>query len=132
MTFNSPEYILFLFTVFLCYWNFSQKVKIQNLIVLIANFIFYGWWSFKFLLLIIICSLIDFFLSFKIYNSKKYKLFFLSLSISLNLGVVFYFKYFSFFFKGLTGLFHSLNIQNSFIHMILFYQLGLVFSLFKP
>ncbi len=131
MTFNSPEYIIFLIILFLIYWRFNQNVKIQNLIVLIASYIFYSWWSIKFLLLIITCSLIDFFFSFRIYYSKKYKLFFLCLSISMNLGVLFYFKYLNFFITSLSEGLNFFNVNNSLHPIEILLPVGISFFTFQ-
>jgi alginate O-acetyltransferase complex protein AlgI len=131
MTFNSPEYLIFLILVFLVYWYFGRKVQIQNIIVLAASYFFYGWWSPKFLALIISCSLIDYFLSFRIYNSKQHKLFFLSLSMSLNFGVLFYFKYFNFFLGSLATGFHAFNMNSPFHTAGIILPIGISFFTFQ-
>ncbi|MCD8283646.1 MAG: MBOAT family protein, partial [Opitutae bacterium] len=57
MLFNSIEFALFLPVVFLLYWFvFNRSVKVQNLFVVAASYIFYGWWDWRFLLLIAFTS----------------------------------------------------------------------------
>ncbi|MCD8298156.1 MAG: MBOAT family protein, partial [Opitutae bacterium] len=51
MLFNSIEFALFLPVVFLLYWFvFNRSVKVQNLFVVAASYVFYGWWDWRFLL----------------------------------------------------------------------------------
>ena len=58
MLFNSLEYAIFLPVVFLLYWFvFNRNVKWQNLFVLAASYVFYGWWDWRFLGLIVFTSL---------------------------------------------------------------------------
>lgn len=57
MLFNSIEYLLFLPIIFLLYWFVFNKLKVQNLLVVVASYIFYGWWDRSFLLLIAFTTL---------------------------------------------------------------------------
>lgn len=52
MLFNSFEYLLFLPTVFLLYWFVFNRLKWQNILVVVVSYVFYGWWNKTFLLLI--------------------------------------------------------------------------------
>ena len=52
MLFNSIQYLFFLPIVFLIYWaigytriNNSLKLRLQNAFVVIASYVFYGWWD---------------------------------------------------------------------------------------
>lgn len=99
MLFNSFEFLLFLPVVFLLYWFvFNKSLGSQNFLVLIASYFFYGWWSWKFLLLLALSTLLDYFYGFWVASSnrKKAKLF-LWLSIINNLGILGVFKYYNFF-----------------------------------
>jgi D-alanyl-lipoteichoic acid acyltransferase DltB (MBOAT superfamily) len=57
MLFNSIEFALFLPIVFLLYWFVFKRLKWQNLFLVIASYIFYGWWDKSFLLLIAFTTL---------------------------------------------------------------------------
>ena len=58
MLFNSLAYAVFLPVVFLLHWFvFSRNVKGQNLFIVVASYLFYGWWDWRFLLLIAFTSL---------------------------------------------------------------------------
>ena len=66
MLFNSLEFLLFLPTVFAAYWilnlwtNRPRGLQAQNLLLLIASYVFYGWWDWRFLSLIAFSTLVDF------------------------------------------------------------------------
>ncbi|HAH73019.1 MAG TPA: membrane-bound O-acyltransferase family protein, partial [Butyricimonas virosa] len=50
MLFNSIEFLLFLPVVFLMYWYvLGKNLNIQNFFILVASYVFYGWWSWRFL-----------------------------------------------------------------------------------
>ena len=60
MLFNSFEFLIFLPIVFILYWFVFKPVKWQNLLIVVASYVFYGWWSWKFLILIAITTLCSF------------------------------------------------------------------------
>ena len=57
MLFNSIEYLFFLPIVFAIYWLLQKRLRLQNMFVVIASYVFYGWWDWRFLLLIAFTSL---------------------------------------------------------------------------
>ena len=107
MLFNSIEFIFFLPTVFSLYWFVFQKnLKVQNFFLLIISYIFYGWWDWRFLSLIFLSTLVDYFVGLKIYNyqKKEIKKIYLWISILFNIGLLGTFKYFNFFIEQWIGL----------------------------
>lgn len=99
MLFNSIGYLLFLPVVYILYWFiFNKSLKWQNVLILVASYVFYGWWSKKFLILLMFSTLLDYFYGFGVAspNRKKSKIF-LWLSIINNLGFLGVFKYYNFF-----------------------------------
>jgi alginate O-acetyltransferase complex protein AlgI len=122
MVFNSFNFALFLPIVFVLYWFVMNKnTRSQNLILVIASFVFYASWDWRFLLLMIVSKSIDFICSIQMDNSPepRRKIRFLFLSLFVNIGVLSFFKYFNFFaenfshifpFWGHTLLANSLNI----------------------
>ena len=91
MLFNSLEFLIFLPTVFLLYWFVFQKNhRSQNLMLLISSYVFYGWWDYRFLSLIFLSTVVDYFVGLKIHdnNDKKTKKSFLWISILFNLGQI--------------------------------------------
>lgn len=61
MLFNSFEFLIYLPVVFLLYWFVFKRLKIQNLFLVIASYIFYGWWDTSFLYLIAFTTLCSYF-----------------------------------------------------------------------
>lgn len=107
MLFNSIEFAVFLPIVFILYWFIlSRNLKQQNILLIIASYIFYGWWDWRFLLLLIVLSLANYFVGIEIENnqenSKGKKWFIFGLVI--NLIVLGLFKYFNFFIESFIDL----------------------------
>ena len=112
MLFNSIEFLLFLPVVFVLYWFvFDKKLKYQNLLILISSYIFYGWWDYRFLSLILLSTIVDYFIGLRISNqaSLKNKRILLWCSILFNLGVLGFFKYYNFFVDSWIDLFSSVG-----------------------
>ncbi|UAB83194.1 MBOAT family protein [Zunongwangia sp. SCSIO 43204] len=121
MLFNTIDFAIFLPIVFCIYWFLAKNLKVQNLFITVASYVFYGCWDWRFLILIFISSTVDFKIAYEIENTtnrnrRKYLLF---TSVLLNLGLLAYFKYFNFFISSFTEVFtffghsvnsHSLNI----------------------
>ena len=114
MLFNSLEYLLFLPIVFLLYWFiFNKNIKIQNLLILVSSYVFYGWWDWRFLSLIFLSTVVDYFVGLKIYDSQdnKVKKTYLWISILFNLGLLGFFKYFNFFIESWIDLLGSFGYE---------------------
>lgn len=109
MIFNSFEFAIFLPIVFLLYWFvFNKNIKIQNGYVLLISYVFYGWWDYRFLLLIAftsICSYLSGLLIEKNRNVKKRALLISTINIIINLGILGLFKYYNFFLESFANLF---------------------------
>ncbi|MDR1544924.1 MAG: hypothetical protein LBS50_11095, partial [Prevotellaceae bacterium] len=60
MLFNSIDFAIFMPIVFLIYWALAKNVKIQNLFLLAASYFFYAWWDWRYLSLILVCSLTNY------------------------------------------------------------------------
>lgn len=113
MLFNSFEFALFLPVVFAIYWFLLRdKLRLQNIFLIAASYLFYGWWDWRFLSLIIISSFVDYQVGLSIFrqeNQQKRK-YLLWLSILINLGFLGYFKYYNFFVDSFIDAFASLGI----------------------
>lgn len=98
MLFNSISYLLFLPLVFVLYWLLKENRKLQNLLLLVASYYFYGFWSIGFLGLLAMSTLLDYGYGFLV-GSKDRSIakIFLVLSILNNLGILAVFKYYNFF-----------------------------------
>ncbi|MGY8916433.1 MAG: MBOAT family O-acyltransferase, partial [Flavobacteriales bacterium] len=111
MLFNSFEYLFFLPLVFVLYWFvFNKIIKVQNILVIVASYFFYGFWDVRFLLLIFLSTLVDYYVGQKIFRNKDNRILakrWLWASLIFNLGLLGVFKYYNFFidsFSDMTGL----------------------------
>lgn len=63
MLFNSIDFAIFLPVVFVLYWFITNRnLKLQNFLIVVASYLFYGWWDWRFLLLILFSTVIDYFI----------------------------------------------------------------------
>ncbi|WP_047414354.1 MBOAT family protein [Cellulophaga sp. Hel_I_12] len=113
MLFNSLAFAIFLPVVFLLYWYvFKKSLKVQNGLVLIASYFFYGLWDWRFLFLILASTLVDYFVGIQIdKNAEKpqFKKYWLWVSVFFNLSLLGFFKYFNFFTDSFIDLFEILG-----------------------
>ena len=116
MLFNSYEFFIFLPIVFFLYWFvFKNNLKFQNTLILLASYVFYSWWDWRFLSLIIISTIIDYLIGLKIYKSNDLhiKRYYLLFSIIVNLGILGFFKYYNFFIDSWIILLNSVGYYPS-------------------
>lgn len=107
MLFNSLSFAIFFPIVFILYWFvFKKKLKWQNIMLLVASFYFYACWDFRFLFLLMFSILLDYFSAIQIEKSETNKkaLFWLTISIGINLGFLGFFKYYNFFAESFRDL----------------------------
>lgn len=117
MLFNSLDFFIFLPIVFILFWLLGKgKPKIQNVILLIASYVFYGWWDYRFLSLIVFSTFVDYLVGKAIYETsdQTVKTRWLWVSIVFNIGLLGFFKYYDFFIDSFvdTFLFAGLEIDN--------------------
>lgn len=114
MLFNSIDFFVFLSLVFIGYWFVTYKsLKMQNVLLLLASYVFYGWWDWRFLSLIALSTIIDYTAGSRIYESKEVsvKKRWLWVSIVFNLGMLGFFKYYNFFIDSWIDLFASVGYE---------------------
>src|SRR5262245_54585426 len=99
MLFNTLLFAEFFLIFYLLYLLSLPQLRLQNVLLLTANLIFYGSWDWRFLFLLIFTTSLDYFLAGMIFRSSDpaYKKRLLALSIASNLLVLGFFKYFNFF-----------------------------------
>jgi D-alanyl-lipoteichoic acid acyltransferase DltB (MBOAT superfamily) len=114
MLFNSLSFAIFLPIVFILYWFVTNKsLKMQNLLLLLSSYYFYGCWDWRFLFLLIFSTTLDYYTGIKMFESKslKIKKTWFWLSITLNLGFLGIFKYYNFFIDSITSSFLEMGIH---------------------
>ena len=133
MTFNSLIFAVFLPIVFCLYWFvFGRNLKWQNLFVVAASYVFYGWWDWKFLILIAITSLCSWgsgLLIYKYKDNRRKALWVSAANIILNLGILGLFKYYDFFAQSFADLFLGGKADGILLHLIL--PVGISFYTFQ-
>jgi len=118
MLFNSIEFAIFIPITFLLYWFIANNnLKLQNLFIVVASYLFYGWWDWRFLSLILFSTLIDYSIGIrlsKIKNLSERKVLLL-ISVFVNFGFLGFFKYYNFFLDNFIAAFsffgQPINIQ---------------------
>ena len=108
MLFNSLDFAFFLPITFALYWIIGSKnIKWQNALIVIASYVFYGWWDYRFLSLILFSTLVDYSIGLMLARSDKHKIrkTLLWISISVNIGFLGFFKYYNFFLESFIDAF---------------------------
>lgn len=110
MLFNTIEYFIFLPVVVAIYFLIAPKYR--WILLLLASYYFYMCWNYKYILLIVFTTLVDYFAGLKMPKSRsaKEKKFYLILSISANLSMLFFFKYFNFLSANLNTVLDQFNL----------------------
>ncbi len=111
MLFNSVEFLVFFLVVYALYLVLKRRQ--QNVLVLLASYLFYGWWDWRFLSLIWLSTLVDYFagLGMEGAPTQKRRKLWLMLSLAFNLGLLGTFKYMGFFARSLAEAFAQLGYQ---------------------
>ncbi len=132
MLFNSYEFIIFLPIVFLLYWFvFNRSVRLQNIFVVFVSYIFYGWWDWRFLLLIAFtstCSFVSGVLIERYEGRANISRGINITNIVINLLILCLFKYYNFFAESFANLFGA-DSQSILINLIL--PVGISFYTFQ-
>ena len=133
MLFNSIEFLIFLIIVFVLYWFVFKKTKQQNILILLASYIFYGWWDWRFLSLIFLSTLVDFSIGkyLEITDEKRKRKWALGLSLFFNLGMLGFFKYYNFFIENFVIGFQQLGIQMNVSSLQIILPVGISFYTFQ-
>ena len=128
MLFYSIEYIVFFPIVFILYWLLSKNLKLQNIFVVLASYVFYAWWDWRFLGLLFGMSFVSW-LGGKYISvvQNKAKLLLISI-IVLDVMVLGVFKYYDFFISSFADLF---GLQNSIHSLKIVLPLGISFFTFQ-
>jgi alginate O-acetyltransferase complex protein AlgI len=98
MLFLSLPFLLFFPAFFLLYWFvFDRRVKVQNWLILAGSYFFYGWWDWRFLLLLVGSSALNYGLGIWMGRTKQdaYQKLLIGIGLVQGLGCLLYFKYFN-------------------------------------
>ena len=134
MLFNSFEFMLFLPVVFLLYWFVARSRRWQNLLIVVASYVFYGWWDWRFLLLIVCTSACSFASGLLIERNEGQRRLQRAVSaanIVVNLSVLGVFKYYNFFAENLAGLLQIMGWSLDWATVNIILPVGISFYTFQ-
>ncbi|MGB2965392.1 MAG: MBOAT family O-acyltransferase [Anaerolineales bacterium] len=134
MLFNSIDFAIFLPVVFFLYWFiFKNDHKGQNILLLVASYVFYGWWDWRFLGLILFSTIVDYFVGLGLGKEQRqsHRKLILLVSILVNLGFLAYFKYYNFFLDNFVHLFSFFGQEISARSLNIVLPVGISFYTFQ-
>ncbi|WP_053972486.1 MBOAT family protein [Mangrovimonas sp. ST2L15] len=134
MLFNSIDFAIFLPIIFFLYWIVTKNnLRLQNLLIVLASYVFYGWWDWRFLSLIVFSTLVDYTIGLSLQKESRQikRKALLWTSILVNLGFLGFFKYYNFFLENFITAFsffgHKLNVR----HLNIILPVGISFYTFQ-
>jgi alginate O-acetyltransferase complex protein AlgI len=134
MLFNSIDFAVFLPIVFGLYWFvFKRNLKLQNLLIVAASYVFYGWWDWRFLSLILFSTVVDYAVGISLAKSDKHieRKLLLWLSIAINLGFLGFFKYYNFFLDNFIEAFSLFGYEFKPYSLSIVLPVGISFYTFQ-
>ena len=136
MLFNSFEFLFFLPTVFALYWALNGRLRLQNLLVVAASYLFYGWWDWRFLVLIAFTSGWSYLaglLELRDWDNPRSgrSKAILTASLVVNLGILGYFKYCNFFLGQAVAALRAIGFEAHASTLQIILPVGISFYTFQ-
>jgi len=131
MLFNSLDFIIFFPIVIAGY--FALNPKYRWILLLLASYYFYMCWNYKYIVLILFSTVIDYFSALLMVRTNRLKVrkTLLILSLASNLGLLFFFKYFNFFAESINLVFDQFNVMKDVRYFDLLLPVGISFYTFQ-
>ena len=130
MIFNSLTYFVLLFSVVLLYWLLPYRTRL--LLIFSSSLIFYGFWRVEFIPVMLISVIVDYIVSIRMPQSTpQIRKRLLLISLVVNLGLLFYFKYLIFFSENAVGLANLLGAEVDPLVLKIILPLGISFYTFQ-
>lgn len=138
MLVNSIPFLIFFTIVFLPYFTlWKDKLRAQNLWLLLASYFFYGWVSWEMVFLLIGITIVFYFIGLAIpvrtseKDSYNRSLGFMTIGVILGVGLLLYFKYLNFFIEQFVAFFGLLGMKTNFSSFNIVVPVGVSFFTFK-
>ena len=134
MVFNSMPFALFFVVVFFVYWfPLKNTMKGQNIFLLVASWFFYGYADWRMLLLLLVATVVFFYLGKGVGSAKSEKrsYWLTFLGVALGVGTLLYFKYFNFFIESFVKLFEACGVRSNLHTFNILIPLGISFFTFR-
>ena len=129
MLFNSLPFLIFFPCVFVLYY--ALPFRFRKYMLLAASYYFYMCWKPEFIVLILFSTLVDYFCGLEMARYPGRKKWLLALSLTMNLGLLFFFKYLNFFGETLTALCRAVSIPFSAPALNIILPVGISFYTFQ-
>lgn len=133
MLLNSVNFVLFFIVVFAIYYLFSENSKAQNIVLLIASYAFYSFAAFKMLPILLLCTVVFYYIGIGIASNPKesdQKLLMVC-GVLLGVGLLLYFKYLNFFIDELGRTLSLLGIRNDIHSFGIIMPVGISYFTFR-
>jgi len=134
MIFNSLAFIEFFCIVFSLYWGLAfRSISLRNLFLLVASYVFYGYWDWRFLFLIAFSSGVDFQVGILLgrIETEKWRKALLTVSILTNIGLLGFFKYYNFFIESAENVLSQLGFAVNAGSLNIILPVGISFYTFQ-
>lgn len=132
MLFNSLTFLFFLPIVFFLYWFVcTRSLRLQNLLVVVVSYIFYGWWDWRFLILIAFTSAWAFSVGLIEFRRNVGSKWLLASSLIVNLGILGFFKYYNFFLEQAVAILEVFGVDAHPITLQILLPVGISFYTFQ-
>lgn len=134
MLFNSLEFLVFLPICFAVYWFLlNKKLNLQNAFLLVASYVFYGWWDYRFLALIAFSTVVDYGVGYFLSKQEKpiRRKVLLAISLVVNLGLLGFFKYYNFFVNSWIEAWDALGVAMHASTLNIILPVGISFYTFQ-
>ena len=130
MQFTEIGFAVFLTLVFTVYWFVvNRSLKLQNLFLLAASYLFYGWWDWRFLGLIALTTVTTYVSA--LFSRTRYGRLLTTANIVLNVGILVLFKYLNFFAENLQRLFSAFGFNLDWFTIDVLLPVGISFYTFQ-
>ncbi|MDB4438667.1 MBOAT family protein, partial [bacterium] len=105
----------------------------QNFLIVVASYLFYGWWDWRFLSLILISTIVDYSIgrALETENNQRNRKLLLFISLSINLGILGFFKYYNFFLDNFISAFSFFGTQIKADSLNIILPVGISFYTFQ-
>ena len=134
MLFNSIAFLAFLPIVFMLHWFVSSKRSWQNGLIVVASYVFYGWWDWRFLVLIAfttLCSYTSGLLLSRNEGHRRRQQLISAANIIINISILCVFKYYNFFVENLDALFGAMGFHLDWVTRDIILPVGISFYTFQ-
>lgn len=131
MVFNSSAFFLFFLILYGAYRALGDRYIMQNRLLLIASFLFYGFWDWRFPCLMALTTVVDYVATGRMQQHQGQRSTWLGISLLNNLGVLFILKYFEFFQANVLGTLHHLGVEASPLFTGVILPVGISFYTFQ-